>query len=56
MASAYVGTTLMPPVFGLIGNYISIRLLPVYISILFVLVYIMISKMEKIFRKNNGAV
>ena len=34
MASAYVGTCLMPPLFGLIANHISIHLLPVYLLIL----------------------
>ncbi|NSG81650.1 MFS transporter [Blautia schinkii] len=37
MASAYIGTCLMPPLFGLIANHISIRLLPVYLLILLVL-------------------
>lgn len=32
MASAYVGTCLMPPLFGLIANHISASLLPVYLS------------------------
>lgn len=31
MASAYVGTCLMPPVFGLIANHISVSLLPLYL-------------------------
>ncbi len=31
MASAYVGTCLMPPLFGLIANHISIGLYPVYL-------------------------
>lgn len=34
MASAYIGTCLMPPLFGLIANHISIRLLPAYLLIL----------------------
>ena len=34
MASAYVGTCLMPPLFGLMANHISIHLLPVYLLIL----------------------
>lgn len=34
MASAYVGTCLMPPLFGLIANHISIHLLPAYLLIL----------------------
>jgi fucose permease len=29
MASAYLGTTLMPPVFGFIANHISVALYPV---------------------------
>lgn len=37
MASAYIGTCLMPPLFGLIANHISIRLLPVYLLVLLVL-------------------
>ena len=28
MASAYVGSTFMPPVFGLIANHISLKLMP----------------------------
>ncbi len=34
MASAYVGTCLMPPLFGLIANHISIKLLPIYLLVL----------------------
>ena len=44
MASAYVGSTFMPPVFGLIANYISIRLLPFYVLLFIVLMYVMIRK------------
>ena len=33
MASAYVGNCLMPPVFGLIANHISIGLLPIFLII-----------------------
>lgn len=34
MASAYVGTSLMPPLFGLIANHISIHLFPVYLLLI----------------------
>ncbi|MFR5601381.1 MAG: MFS transporter [Lachnospiraceae bacterium] len=34
MASAYVGTCLMPPLFGLIANHVTVALLPVYLLIL----------------------
>ena len=41
MASAYVGTCLMPPVFGLIANSISVALLPVYLCMILVLMIVM---------------
>ena len=31
MASAYVGTCLMPPIFGIIANHLSVSLLPFYL-------------------------
>ena len=47
MASAYVGTCLMPPLFGLIANHISIRLLPLYLLILLALMVYMHEILEK---------
>ena len=47
MASAYVGTCLMPPLFGLIANHISIRLLPVYLLILLALMVYMHELLER---------
>ena len=47
MASAYVGSTFMPPVFGLIANHISLKLMPLYIAFFFILLLVMISKTEK---------
>lgn len=41
MASAYVGTCLMPPLFGLIANYVSIHLFPIYILLLLIIMAIM---------------
>ena len=41
MACAYVGTCLMPPVFGLIANHITVALLPVYLLIILVIMVIM---------------
>lgn len=51
MASAYVGSTFMPPVFGLIANYISLKLMPVYLAFFLILLFIMINKTEKACRK-----
>lgn len=48
MASAYVGSTFMPPLFGLLANHISLKLLPFFLAFFFILMIIMI---EKAFRK-----
>lgn len=47
MASAYIGTCLMPPLFGLIANHISIRLLPLYLLILLILMIYMHELLER---------
>lgn len=47
MASAYVGTFLMPPLFGMIAEYISITLLPVYMLLILVVMFVMHEKMLK---------
>lgn len=41
MASAYVGTCLMPPLFGLIANHVSVSLFPVYMLVILVLMTVM---------------
>ena len=50
MASAYVGSTFMPPVFGLIANHISITLLPAYVLIFIVLMFFMVEKTFRLVR------
>ena len=47
MASAYVGTLLMPPVFGLIANHITVALLPVYLLIILVVMVVMHEALTK---------
>lgn len=47
MASAYTGTTLMPPLFGLIAEHISISLYPVYLGIFGILMLIMTEMLNK---------
>ena len=34
MASAYVGSTFMPPLFGLIAQHLSLKLFPIYLALL----------------------
>ena len=47
MASAYLGTTLMPPLFGLIANHISVGLYPAYMFIILLLMVIMHERVVK---------
>ena len=52
MASAYVGTCLMPPVFGLIANHISAALLPLYLLVILALMIFAHGEMLKKVRRN----
>lgn len=45
MASAYVGTCLMPPVFGFLANHISVSLYPVFLLVILLLMVVMHEKM-----------
>ena len=47
MASAYIGSTFMPPIFGLIANNINLQLMPVYLVFFLILLLVMIYKTEK---------
>lgn len=46
MASAYTGTCLIPPLFGLIAQNISISLFPWFLAILLILMFIMSEKLH----------
>ena len=48
MASAYIGICLMPPLFGLIADHISVVLFPVYLMIILGLMMIMNEKLNRI--------
>ena len=50
MASAYVGTSLMPPLFGWIAAHTSLRLFPVYLTVLLVFMFL---AHERLCRNSN---
>lgn len=56
MASAYVGSTFMPPLFGIIANHVSLKIMPFYIAAFLVLMIIMTEKtfLEKQNRETEG--
>ena len=47
MACAYVGSCLMPPLFGIIANHITVSLLPVYLLAILVLMAVMHEKLTE---------
>ena len=53
MASAYIGTTFMPPLFGLLGSSIGFKIMPLYLLIFVVLLVVMILITFKIADNNK---
>lgn len=53
MASAYVGSTFIPPLFGLLGNLISFSILPFYL-IFFIVVMITMTELTFRITANSG--
>lgn len=47
MASAYVGNLLMPPLFGLIANHISVIVFPVYLLLILIVMVVMHIKLNR---------
>ena len=47
MASAYLGSTLMPPLFGLIADHISLSLMPIFLAFFVVMMLVMLAKADK---------
>lgn len=51
MAAAYVGTCLMPPLFGLLAEHITVSLLPYYLALFLVLMTVMHENMIRKLRR-----
>lgn len=54
MASAYVGSTFIPPLFGLFGNAVGFSVMPVYLLAFFALMIIMTEATFRITGKSGG--
>ena len=48
MAAAYTGVCLMPPLFGLIANHVTVALLPAYVGAITVLMIVMCEKLNRL--------
>jgi fucose permease len=56
MASAYTGSTIMPMVFGLIAQAVSLALLPLYLLVFLTLMLVMSERATRIFASRASAV
>ena len=54
MAAAYTGSTLMPPVFGLMANYVNIKLFPLFLIVFLCLMVIMVELLNRYVKKKNA--
>jgi fucose permease len=54
MASAYIGTTLMPPLFGLIANTLTIGLLPAFVLLLAAGMLVLTESANRRLRRSGG--
>ena len=52
MASAYVGNLLMPPLFGIITNHISVIVFPIYLLLILIIMVVMHIKLNKSVSQN----
>lgn len=53
MASAYVGSTFIPPLFGLLGHFISFKIMPIYLMVFFALMICMVEYTFRITKKES---
>lgn len=53
MASAYVGSTFIPPLFGFLGGVLGYRIMPIYILLFFVLMICMVENTFRITAENR---
>lgn len=53
MASAYLGSTFVPPLFGLIANHISISFYPFFLAFFAILMLVMTERLNVLFRQKQ---
>ena len=47
MGSAYIGTTIMPPVFGRIASYVGFSIFPIFIGIILIIKFVMAEALNR---------
>ena len=51
MAAAYVGSTFIPPLFGIISSLLSLKIMPIYLALFLILMITMITKSQNASKK-----
>ena len=51
MAAAYVGSTFIPPLFGIISSLLSLKIMPLYLALFLILMITMITKSQNASKK-----
>lgn len=54
MASAYIGTSLMPPLFGWLAQHITMKLFPFFLLIFAVAMFLLLEKLNKTVDRRNA--
>ena len=54
MAAAYVGSSVMPPIFGWMANNIGIWLFPIFMLVLLVMMIILIERLNRVVAKSEA--
>jgi len=54
MASAYTGSTFMPPVFGFLADRLSIGFYPVYLILFLIMMVVMTEWLNRVVARNKG--
>ena len=55
MASAYLGSTLMPPLFGVIAGYIGLSIMPLYLAFFIILMILLLTYADRLLAKNKDS-
>ena len=51
MAAAYVGSTCIPPLFGIVSSLLSLKIMPIYLALFLILMITMITRSQNASKK-----
>lgn len=54
MASAYIGSTFMPPIFGFLSTYLTVNIFPIYLLFFTALMSLSFAKVQQLIKEKSG--